>query len=71
MGDIPKSRDAKHPILRQILTPFYRTRMRRLQRSKASIAEHRTTIDENRAKIKANQSARKYVKQLKKDGTLK
>ncbi|MCX4673018.1 hypothetical protein OG453_41385 [Streptomyces sp. NBC_01381] len=64
MGDIPKSRDAKHPFLRQILTPFYRTRMRRIQRNHA-------TISENRAKIKRARSDRAYVKQLKKDGTLK
>lgn len=71
MGDIPKSRDAKHPILRQILTPFYRTRMRRIQRNLATISENRTTIDENKARAKRARSDRAYVKQLKKDGTLK
>jgi hypothetical protein len=64
MGDIPKSRDAKHPILRQLLTPFYRTRMRRLQRA------HETT-NENMSKVRANRAAANDVKALRKAGILK
>ncbi len=64
MGEIPKSRDARHPILRQLLTPFYRTRMNRIQQRKAATKE-------NLAKVKRNRSDRAYVKQLKKDGMLK
>lgn len=64
MGEIPRSRDAKHPILRQILTPFYRTRMGAAQRRTAATKG-------NVAKVKRARSERAYVKQLKKDGTLK
>ncbi|MFE0101134.1 hypothetical protein [Streptomyces sp. NPDC059009] len=71
MGDIPKSRDAKHPILRQLLTPFYRTRMRRFQRNQATINENREKIKANREKRQRAHSERAYVKQLKRDGTLR
>ncbi|QES45284.1 hypothetical protein DEJ49_33645 [Streptomyces venezuelae] len=64
MGEIPRSRDAKHPFLRQLITPFYRTRMGAAKRRTA-------TTKENVGKIKKARSDRAYIKQLKKDGTLK
>lgn len=64
MGDIPKSRDAKHPILRQLLVPFYRSTMLRRQRREAAVKQ-------NVGKIKANRSAAQEVKDLKKRGILK
>lgn len=64
MGEIPRSRDAKHPILRQILTPFYRTRMGKAQRRTAATKD-------NVAKVRRARSERAYVKRMKKDGTLK
>lgn len=64
MGDIPKSRDAKHPILRQLLIPFYRSTMLRKQRREAKVRE-------NVGKIKANRAAAADVKELRRRGILK
>lgn len=64
MNDIPRSRDAKHPILRQLLTPFYRSTMLRKQRREAKVKE-------NLGKIKANRAAAQDVKALRKAGILK
>ncbi|MFJ4828379.1 hypothetical protein ACIP79_00330 [Streptomyces sp. NPDC088747] len=64
MGDIPRSRDAKHPFLRQLLTPFYRSRMRKAQR-------RTVTTTENVGRLKKNLSARQLAKQYRKNGTLK
>ncbi|MEU6989277.1 hypothetical protein ABZ953_01255 [Streptomyces sp. NPDC046465] len=71
MGDIPKSRDAKHPILRHILFPFYRTRMMRLQHANVTRKDNIATLKANKARIRAAREERAYVKQLKKDGTLR
>lgn len=64
MGDIPKSRDAKHPFLRQLLIPFYRTRMGKAQRRTEATRE-------NVSKIKANRAAAADVKELRRRGILK
>lgn len=64
MGDIPKSRDAKHPILRQLLTPFHRTRINAAKRRTAATKD-------NVGKIRANRTAAQEVKDLKKRGILK
>lgn len=62
--DIPTTRDAKHPFLRQLLTPFYRTRMRKAQRRTNTTRENVDTIRRARA-------ADKDVKALRKAGILK
>lgn len=62
--DIPKSRDAKHPILRQLLTPFYRTRMKKAQR-------RTNATRENVDRIKQARAAKNDVKALRKAGILK
>ncbi|MCX4912789.1 hypothetical protein [Streptomyces sp. NBC_00687] len=64
MTDIPKSRDAKHPFWRQLLTPFYRTR--------ASKAKRRTAATkDNVGRIKAGRAAAANVKELRRRGILK
>lgn len=62
--DIPKSRDAKHPFLRQLLIPFYRTRMRKAQRRTAAAKD-------NIGRIKAGRAAAADVKELRRRGILK
>ncbi|MET9890583.1 hypothetical protein ABZZ47_10270 [Streptomyces sp. NPDC006465] len=64
MGDIPKSGDAKHPIWRQLLTPFYRTRACKAQRRTAAVKD-------NVGKIKAGRAAAVDVKELRRRGILK
>lgn len=64
MNDIPKSSESKHPLLRQLLTPFYRTRMRTAQR-------RTSTTRENVGKIKAARSAKEEIKELRRKGILK
>lgn len=62
--DIPKSRDAKHPFLRQLLTPFYRTRMKKAQRRTNATRENVDTIRRGRA-------AKNEIKELRRRGILK
>lgn len=64
MGDIPKSSEAKHPFWRQLLTPFYRTRMRTAQRRTAATKG-------NVGRIKAGRAAAANVKELRRRGILK
>lgn len=64
MGDIPKSRDAKHPFLRQLLTPFYRTRMRKAQRRTEAVKSNMDTV-------KRARSAKEEIKELRRKGILK
>lgn len=51
-------------IMRQLITPFYKTRTNRIK------ARNAQTKD-NVATIKRHLSEREYVKQLKRDGILK
>jgi hypothetical protein len=64
MGDIPRTSESKHPLLRQLLFPFYRTRMRRVQRNQAAVSE-------SLSQVRKNLTARQEVKELRRKGILK
>ncbi|MEV0123145.1 hypothetical protein AB0I16_16655 [Streptomyces sp. NPDC050703] len=71
----PDKKPTKRTWLRRIfgLNPAADIRRARLDHrdAAAKINENRARINENKAKIKKARSDRAYVKQLKKDGTLK